>query len=184
MAKAREEGLYVVPIPGACALITALSAAGVPTDVFTFGGFLPATAAARQRVLEAYKGLTHTLVFYESTHRLMACLLDIASVLGETTEVVLVKELTKTFETFVRGRVPELETWLTEDTARQKGEFVLIIPPRDEEADMGEGEHCLLVLLKELPLKQAVKLAAELTGANRNELYTKALHLKNKDKAS
>jgi 16S rRNA (cytidine1402-2'-O)-methyltransferase len=179
VAEAQAAGITVVPIPGACALVAALSAAGVPTDVFTFAGFLPATSSARQRTLEGFKALTHTLVFYESTHRLMASLTDVAAVLGEQIEVVLAKELTKTFETFMRGTVAELHAWLLDDTARQKGEFVLIIPPRDIEEDEAGVTQCLQVLLQDLPLKQAVKLAAKLTGVNRNELYAEALLLKN-----
>jgi 16S rRNA (cytidine1402-2'-O)-methyltransferase len=182
VAEAQAEGITVVPIPGACALVAALSAAGVPTDVFTFAGFLPATSSARQRALEGFKSLTHTLVFYESTHRLMASLADIAVVFGEQIEVVLAKELTKTFETFMRGTVAELHAWLLDDAARKKGEFVLIIPPRAVEDDKTGAMHYLEVLLQDLPLKQAVKLAAKLTGVNRNELYAEALALKNTDK--
>jgi len=176
--QARNEGITVVPIPGACALITALSAAGVPTDLFTFAGFLPTTMAARRTALEVFKtSLQHTVVFYESTHRLHACLDDMLSVLGETCEVVLAKELTKTFETFVTGTVPEIQAWLLEETARKKGEFVLILPPRASKQEVGEHDTCLEILLAELPVKQAVKLAVKLTGANKNTLYARALVL-------
>ena len=172
-------GIKVVPIPGACALIAALSAGGVPTDVFTFGGFLPTTKAARQRSLEGFKALlSHTLVFYESTHRLLACLEDIAAVFGDKVELVLAKELTKTFEAFVRGRVDEIEAWFSQDAARQKGEFVVMVQPRAVEEDITEDKRVLNVLLKELPVKQAVKLAAALTGSSRNALY--ALAIENK----
>lgn len=176
--QAREQGICVVPIPGACALIAALSAAGVPTDIFTFAGFLPATMAARRTVLEGFKtALQHTVVFYESTHRLQACLDDMLEVLGDACEIVLAKELTKTFETFVTGSIPEIQAWILEDISRKKGEFVVILPPRVCFEQAGEHDACLEVLLAELPVKQAVKLAVKLTGANRNVLYPRALEL-------
>ncbi len=172
---AHKSGIRVVPIPGACALVAALSAAGVPSDVFTFGGFLPATQSARRRTLEAFKALAHTLVFYESTHRLLACLEDMAAVFGEDVKLVLAKELTKTFESFVRGTVADIKAWLTEDMARKKGEFVVIVEPRAAEDNTAEGMRVLSVLLKELPVKQAAKLASELTGCSRNALYALAI---------
>ncbi len=176
VVEAHQAGIQVVPIPGACALIAALSAGGVPSDVFTFGGFLPATKAARQRSLEGFKVLlSHTLVFYESTHRLLACLDDIQAVFGDEVELVLAKELTKTFETFVRGHAHEIQTWLLEEAARQKGEFVLMILPRALKEDMTEDRRVLDVLLADLPVKQAVKLTAKLTGSSRNALYALAI---------
>ena len=179
--QARDEGITVVPIPGACALIAALSAAGVPTDMFTFAGFLPTTTAARQTALEGFKSsLHHTVVFYESTHRLQACLDDMLDVFGDTCEMVLAKELTKTFETFVTGSISDVQAWITEDIARKKGEFVVILPPRVSTEEAGDHDACLEVLLAELPVKQAVKLAMKLTGANRNMLYPRALELQKK----
>ncbi|MCH9757106.1 MAG: 16S rRNA (cytidine(1402)-2'-O)-methyltransferase [Gammaproteobacteria bacterium] len=176
ITEARHAGITVVPIPGACALVTALSAGGVPTDAFTFAGFLPATKSARVRSLEGFKKtVQHTLVFYESTHRLLACLDDILDVFGDELELVLAKELTKTFEAFVRGSVTEVKAWLMADKARQKGEFVLMLLPRERTVDTGEDKRCLAILLKELPVKQAVKLAAALTGSSRNALYALAL---------
>jgi len=178
---ARDEGLVVVPIPGACALIVALSAAGVPTDMFTFAGFLPTTMAARRTALEHFKiALQHTVVFYESTHRLQACLDDMLDVFGETYEMVLAKELTKTFETFVTGTIPDIQAWILEDISRKKGEFVVILPPRVCVEDVGEHDACLEILLADLPVKQAVKLATKLTGASRNTLYPRALVLHKK----
>ncbi|MCH9689853.1 MAG: 16S rRNA (cytidine(1402)-2'-O)-methyltransferase [Gammaproteobacteria bacterium] len=174
--KAHQAGIKVVPIPGACALIAALSAGGVPSDVFTFGGFLPATKAARQRALEAFKCLlAHTLVFYESTHRLPACLDDMQQVFGDDVTLVLAKELTKTFEAFVRGSVDDVKAWLLDDTARLKGEFVLMVLPRQAKENLTEDKRCLSILLKELPVKQAVKLTSALTGGNRNALYALAI---------
>jgi 16S rRNA (cytidine1402-2'-O)-methyltransferase len=179
--QARDAGLTVVPIPGACALIAALSAAGVPTDIFTFAGFLPATMTARRTALEHFKSsLQHTVVFYESTHRLQACLDDMLEVFGDACEMVLAKELTKTFETFVTGSISEIQAWILDDITRKKGEFVVILPPRVCFEEAGEHDACLEVLLAELPVKQAVKLAVKLTGVNRNTLYPRALELQKK----
>lgn len=178
VTKARAAEIEVIPIPGACALITALSAAGVPTDVFTFAGFLPATKSARIRKLQQFKAQKETLVFYESTHRLTAALDDIATVFGEKTSLVLAKELTKTFEAFAHGDVPYVLSWLNEDAARIKGEFVLILPPREVIEDMMEGMRCMRILQEELPLKKAAKLAASITGMSRNALYAAALEEK------
>ncbi len=176
VAQAHEAGIQVVPIPGACALVAALSAAGVPSDRFTFGGFLPATRAARQEALEGFDALlNHTLIFYESTHRLCACLDDLKTVFGVHTELVLAKELTKAFEAFVRGTADEIQAWLSADKARLKGEFVVMVLPRAAKEDTTEVQRCLDILCKELPVKQAVKLAAALTGSSRNALYAMAI---------
>ncbi len=175
---ARQEQMNVVPVPGPSAVITALSAAGVPTDVFTFGGFLPAKTLARRRKLADFLKLSHTLVFYESTHRIIECIEDISVVFGASAELVLAKELTKTFERFVSGSCMDVLHWLHEDSAYQKGEFVLIIPARAEvDKDELRASQYLSVLLAELPLKQAVQLTSKLTGAHRNELYALALTL-------
>lgn len=173
---ARDAGVSVVPIPGACALIAALSASGIPCDVFTFAGFLPAKRAARLKKLEYFSTLEHTLVFYESTHRIVECIEDIAAVFGETCELVLAKEITKTFERFMLDTPNNVLAWLLADRAHEKGEFVLMIAPRVKPAQ-SSAEACLTILLDELPLKQAVKLAAQLTGIHKNELYAQALGL-------
>ena len=175
--QARLQGIPVIPIPGACALIAALSASGIPCNTFTFLGFLPAKSIARREKLKSFRTIEHTLVFYESTHRLHECLDDISDILGQTCELVLAKELTKTFETFVSGNCQTIQDWLSADKARVKGEFVLIIPAR-EIIPESNHHHLLSILLAELPLKQAVHIACELTHENRNELYKLALHLK------
>ena len=175
---AQSQGITVAPIPGACAVIAALSAAGVPCDAFSFFGFLPAKQTARCSKLESLRALNHTLVFYESTHRILDSIDDIASVFGETCELVLAKELTKTFERFISGDCKTVKEWLLADRGHCKGEFVLIIPPRAEEEEMNQQTKKLLtILLTELPLKQAVKIAAQLTNENKNELYKVALNL-------
>ncbi|WP_133128080.1 16S rRNA (cytidine(1402)-2'-O)-methyltransferase [Legionella nagasakiensis] len=174
---AHEKNISVVPIPGACALIAALSAAGVSCDTFTFAGFLPAKQIARCQKLEKLKSYEHTLVFYESTHRILECIKDIAAIFGETTEIVLAKELTKSFERFISGNFTHIMEWLQADKNHIKGEFVLILPPRAVEKDKKNYEDTLSILLAELPLKQAVKITSQLTKANKNELYKIALDL-------
>lgn len=175
---AHAQQISVVPIPGACALITALSAAGVACDTFTFYGFLPAKQSARKHKLETMQTIEHTMVFYESTHRILETIDDIANVFGGSCELVLAKELTKTYERFIAGNCSQVKQWLLMDSNHCKGEFVLIIPPRVlEEKSMAHDEHILSVLLAELPLKQAVKLACQLTNTHKNELYRIALDL-------
>ena len=175
---AQSHGITVVPIPGACALIAALSAAGVPCDTFSFFGFLPAKKAARCQKLESLCALDHTMVFYESTHRILDSIDDIATVFGEDCELVLAKELTKTFERFIAGNSAVVKAWLQSDPGHCKGEFVLIIqPPAQQQGLDHQSISLLTVLLKELPLKQAVKIAAQLTTENKNELYKMALEL-------
>lgn len=175
---ARQQQIPVIPIPGACALITALCAAGVPCDSFLFLGFLPAKTAARTNKLASLKDEPHTLVFYESTHRILECLDDLIEVFGPDTEMTLAKELTKTFERFENGTISAVKTWLLADPGHVKGEFVLIIPPRLNEKNVLANDDLLSVLLAELPLKQAVAIACKLSGANKNELYDRALALK------
>lgn len=176
---AREHQIPVVPIPGPCAVITALSAAGIPCDSFTFLGFLPAKSAARKAKLESLLKEPHTLVFYESTHRILESLDDIATVFGSKVELVLAKELTKAYERFISGTSREIKAWLLEDTGHVKGEFVLIIPPRLLDTPLDSSDELLKILLKELPLKQAVNLACQISHGNKNELYQRALLLKN-----
>lgn len=175
---ARINQIPVVPIPGASALITALSAAGVPCDSFTFLGFLPAKQTARKSKLASLQNQPHTLVFYESTHRIVECLDDVADVFGQDCFIVLAKELTKTFERFISGTVSEVKNWLLSDAGHIKGEFVLIIPPCSDPVDKNSHTELLSILLNELPLKQAVSLACKITNGNKNDLYQAALKLK------
>ena len=135
---------------------------------------------ARLAKLNCLKNETCTLVFYESTHRIIDSLDDIATCYGEECELVLAKELTKTFERFISGTSQEIKDWLLSESAHCKGEFVLIVPPRPIQNNAGEKEQILSILLEELPLKQAVSLACKLTQGNKNELYELALSLKNK----
>ncbi|WP_298624159.1 16S rRNA (cytidine(1402)-2'-O)-methyltransferase [uncultured Legionella sp.] len=176
---ARQHHITVTPIPGPCALITALSAAGISCDSFIFSGFLPAKKTARKSKLESLQSENHTLIFYESTHRILECLDDIAETYGDGCELVLAKELTKAFERFISGTVIEVKNWLLADPGHTKGEFVLIIPPRPISIDEHANEELLTILLNEVPLKQAVAIACKITNANKNELYETALKLKN-----
>lgn len=177
---AHAHNIPVVPIPGACALITALSAAGVPCEIFTFAGFLPAKQAARLQILKRFQSISHTVVFYESTHRIEACLDDIETVFGEQCELVLAKELTKAFERFIHGNSTQIKTWLLSDKSHSKGEFVLIIPARPAVQETTEIEQLLKSLLAELPLKQAVKIASQLSNIPKNQVYDLALSLQTK----
>jgi 16S rRNA (cytidine1402-2'-O)-methyltransferase len=176
----RNAGMTVVPIPGASAVIAALSAAGIAAPGFTFYGFLPAGGAQRRRVLEDLKTQTTTLVFYEAPHRVVESVVDMAAILGTERRLTVARELTKTFETFHRCALGEAEAWLQSDPNQQRGEFVLIVEaPQNQDDDSAdkEAERVLQLLLAELPLKQAVKLAVEITGAKKNALYERALQL-------
>lgn len=175
---AQSHDITVCPIPGPCAVITALSAAGIPCDTFTFSGFLPAKQAARRLKLETCLETENTQVFYESTHRILDCVDDIGAVFGDTCEWVLAKELTKTFERFIHGNSATIKAWLLADAGHCKGEFVVMIPPRTVTQDKhSKTTEILSILLAELPLKQAVKLACQLTKENKNEVYDMALGL-------
>jgi len=173
-------GLRAIPIPGASAAVAALSAAGLNNPHFLFHGFLPNKSAARRHALEALREQDATLVFYEAPHRILECVADLHAVFGAEREIVLARELTKLFENIHRCRLDEAVDWLNSDANNQRGEFVLLVsgaPQRPAGLDAA-AEHTLGVLLAELPLKQAVQLAAKITGANRNELYQQALALK------
>lgn len=175
--KAREAGITVTPIPGACALIAALSAAGVPCNSFTFVGFLPAKPLARKDRLMQLKTSEHTVILYESTHRILACVDDIIQIYGAQYEWVLAKELTKSFERIMHNKAEAIQLWLQEEPAHCKGEFVLILPPLTPETSAGKHEALLKILLSELPVKQAAKIASLITKESKNELYKEALSL-------
>lgn len=179
VARVREAGFKVVPLPGACAAVTALSASGLMAPHFLFYGFLPAKAGQRQKELEALAALPYTLVFYEAPHRVLESVEALAAAFGPERTIVFARELTKLFETIHACPLGEALEWLKADTNRQRGEFVLLVEAAPEDADDGAGERVLKLLLAEgLPVKQCAKLAAEITGASKNELYQKALALK------
>jgi 16S rRNA (cytidine1402-2'-O)-methyltransferase len=178
--RVRQAGFAIVPVPGASAVTAAVSAAGLPAGRFLFYGFLPAQTGGRVRELEALREQAAALVFYEAPHRVRETLADLAQVLGGERELVIARELTKLFETIHACRLDEALAWLDADPNRSKGEFVLLVQgaPAPGDAQAEEGKRVLAVLLRELPLKQAVQLAAEITGAKRNALYERALELK------
>jgi 16S rRNA (cytidine1402-2'-O)-methyltransferase len=178
VARAMEAGITVCPIPGANAAIAALSAAGLAAPHFLFYGFLPVKPAGRRTAVAALRELPYALVFYEAPHRVTECVADLAAALGGEREIVIARELTKLFEAIHRCRLDEAGAWLAADPNRQRGEFVLIVSGAREEKREGlpaEAERVLRLLLAELPLKQAAALAAAITGARKNELYERAL---------
>ena len=177
---ARAAGIRVTPVPGPSALIAALSVSGLPTDRFVFEGFLPAKAAARRERLAALAGELRTLVFYESVHRLQESLEDMAAAFGADRCAVLARELTKLHEGVREAPLAELARWAGEDAAAGKGEVVLMVAGAAEVVAALPAEPVLKVLLRELPVKQAASLAAEITGAKKNELYDLALTLAGK----
>lgn len=184
VAQVRAAGLRVVPIPGANAAICAFSAAGITAPHFLFYGFLPHSSSERKRELAALKGLSHTLAFYESPHRIIASLTDLREILGGGRTVTIARELTKVFETVHDCLLETAPEWVAADPNRQKGEFVLLVSGAEMVQAEGVGEDAkrtLQLLLAELPLKQAVKLAAEISGEKKNALYELALQMKEKD---
>ena len=179
---AHAAGITVVPIPGACAAIAALSAAGLPSDRFAFEGFPPAKSAARRSWLARLTHEPRTLIFYESPHRIVESLTDMAELFGPEREAVLARELTKQFETIRVAPLAELARWVEADPKQQLGEMVVLVHGVPETQDPGaeaEGERVLRLLLAELPVRQAAALAAGITGRRKNELYDLALRLKN-----
>jgi 16S rRNA (cytidine1402-2'-O)-methyltransferase len=181
----RRAGVKVVPVPGASAVIAALSASGITQNGFLFHGFLPASGAARRKQLEALKTQTVTLVFYEAPHRILECVADLTQVLGAERRITFAREVTKTFETFHTCPLAEAEAWLKADTNQQRGEFVLLVEaPAIKVADAipEDAVRTLKLLLADLPLKQAVKLATDITQLKKNDLYEFALQLKDESK--
>jgi len=178
---AREAGVPVVPVPGPSALICALSASGLPTDRFVFEGFLPARHTARKRRLEQLCRESRTLIFYESSHRIVESLQDMQAQFGDRRQAVVARELTKQFETIHGDTLAALVQWITADPNQQKGEFVVLVQGLEQAESYDvtpEAEQLLQVLLEELPIKKAAKLAARFTGLNKRTLYDRALQLK------
>jgi 16S rRNA (cytidine1402-2'-O)-methyltransferase len=173
-------GLRVIPIPGASALVAALSAAGLNEPHFLFYGFLPNKSAARRSVLQGLQAHPYTLAFYEAPHRIVECVADLSAVLGATRQIVLAREVTKLFETIHSCALQDAEAWLLSDSNQQRGEFVVLVSGAPPQQGLSlETRHTLELLLAELPLKQAVQLAAQISGDGRNELYDLALKIKN-----
>jgi 16S rRNA (cytidine1402-2'-O)-methyltransferase len=179
VAAVQAAGFPVIPLPGPNAAIAALSASGLDVPHFYFHGFLPPKPAARRHAIEALKAMPAVLVFYEAPHRVEETVADLAALLEPSRELVLARELTKLFETIVRMPLSEAPAWIKADPNRSRGEFVLIVSaPPAAEGLPAEAERVLKLLLNEgLPVKQAVKLATDITGAAKNALYQRALEL-------
>jgi 16S rRNA (cytidine1402-2'-O)-methyltransferase len=174
--EAQQAGIEVYAVPGPCAAIAALSISGFEGP-FLFLGFLPPKPTVRRKALEGWREFPHQLVLYEAPHRILECVADIAEVLGAERELTVARELTKRYEQAHRGGAAGTLAWLQADTDRQRGEFVIVIggaAPASEERDAA-AERVLSILLEELPLKQAAKLAASISGARKNDLYQIAL---------
>lgn len=176
--EARERGFQVVPVPGACAFVAALSAAGLPSDRFSFEGFLPSKSLARQKVLEKLAAEERTMIFYEAPHRVADTLGAMAGVFGDEREAVIARELSKAFETIRLMPLAELAAWVRADSNQQRGEIVLLVrgaeTGKDSELD-DESRRVMQILLAELPPKRAAALAAEITGVNKKALYNWSL---------
>lgn len=174
VSQCRQAGVKVVPLPGACAVITALSASGLPSDRFSFEGFLPAKSKGRKDKFMEIAKAERTCIFYESPHRITESLADMLEVLGPEREVVLARELTKTYETIQGLPLGELIAWIEEDDNRKRGEMVLLIhghrePVNEELPD--EATRTLAILVKDLPLKKAAAATAEIYNLKKNALY-------------
>ena len=175
----RERGVDVIPLPGASAVITALSASGLPTDRFLFEGFLPRKQEKRLKCLQQLSDFPSTLVFYESTHRILHCLEDMLSLFGEDRRVVVARELTKQYETMLDQPLGQLLQTMAADTNQQRGEFVVMVAACENPAmEKGAVERVLQALAGEMPPNQAAKIAARITGRPKRELYQLLLKLK------
>ncbi|MEC6392866.1 16S rRNA (cytidine(1402)-2'-O)-methyltransferase [Acinetobacter pittii] len=176
---AQEHGIKVVPVPGACAAIAALSAVGLPSDRFSFEGFLPSKASQRISQLEKLKNETQTLIFYEAPHRILECVKNMAEVFGENRPVGFAREITKTFETIKKMTLKDLVSFIENDHNQEKGEIVLVVGGAPEKTDLQQEklDELLKRLLQDLSVKAASQLAADLTGVKKKVAYQRALEL-------
>ena len=183
VARVREAGYRIVPLPGACAAVAALSASGITAPHWLFYGFLPTKAKQRAEALHELAALPMALVFYEAPHRIVEAVDALAQAFGSERRIVIARELTKLFETIHACPLGDAGAWLAADANRQKGEFVLIVDAPEAGSGSGDGEaeavRVLKLLLDDgLPVKQAAKLASAITGAAKNALYERALALR------
>ncbi|MDH2589146.1 16S rRNA (cytidine(1402)-2'-O)-methyltransferase [Acinetobacter baumannii] len=176
---AQENGIRVVPVPGACAAIAALSAVGLPSDRFSFEGFLPSKGSQRISQLEKLKNETQTLIFYEAPHRILECVKNMAEVFGENRPVGFAREITKTFETIKKMTLKDLVSFIENDHNQEKGEIVLVVGGAPEKTDLEQEklDELLKRLLQDLSVKAASQLAADLTGIKKKVAYQRALEL-------
>lgn len=179
VTQAHDHEIKIVPIPGVCAAIAALSVAGLATDSFSFEGFPPAKHGARLHFFEPYAKQRQTLIFYVSCHKIIETLKDMATVFGGDRRVTFAREITKTFETIKRADLSTLVDWVESDENQRKGEIVLIVEGKMvDEVDSSQLDNYLSILLAELPVKQSVNLVVKMTGENKNDVYKRALELK------
>ncbi len=178
--KASKAGIKVVPIPGASSILAALSCAGLPTDRFVFEGFLPGKKGTRSNQLSKLAAEERTLIFFEAPHRIHACLEDLVTVFGANRYGVIARELTKTYETFLRGTLAELLKMVSADSNQERGEIVLMVAGSDKkDQSLDEASlHIFSTLLEELPLKQASSLAGKITGLGKKAFYQAGLEQK------
>jgi 16S rRNA (cytidine1402-2'-O)-methyltransferase len=182
VAEARQQDIAVIPIPGACAAVAALSVAGLPTDKFNFIGFLPAKSSQRKTALTGLKSVGETMVCYEAPHRILDTVVDMAEIFGGDRQAFMAREVSKTFETYLQGSLDQLQTIISSDSNQQRGEIVLVISGATKAADSVavDAEKVLGLLLKELPITKAASLTAKITGGDKKQLYQLALQLQGK----
>ena len=178
----REHNIPVIPIPGSCAVITALSASGLPSDKFTFEGFLPPKQGARNQTLQQLIDESRTMIFYDAPRRLQGTLADMIDVFGGERKACIARELTKIHETITTKSLSELLAWVSEDSHQQKGECVLLLEGSKKQKDSSETEinRVLTLLLKELPVKKSAAITASLLDVSKNTAYDMALKLQQK----
>ena len=181
----RAAGLKVVPLPGASAVITALSASGLVNDQFHFVGFLPNKTGQRNSALTALINVTATLVFYEAPHRIIDTVAALTALFPGTRKIVLGRELTKLFEEIHRCDLTEASAWLAADSHREKGEYVVLLEGAspDADAEQTEARRIIAILLGSCSVKQAATLAAQITGQKKNALYDLALSMQSLQQA-
>lgn len=178
---AQQQGIRVIPIVGACAAIAGLSAVGLPSDKFSFQGFLPAKSSQRQKQLMELKQETQTLIFYEAPHRIVDCLSDMVEIFGQQRLAGFAREITKTFETIKQLPLGELLAFVKNDSNQQKGEIVLIIDGAEAqpEVENAELDKLLQRLLQDVSVKVASQLASDILGVKKKIAYQRALELEN-----
>ena len=178
---AKDKSIKVSPVPGPCALIAAISASGLPSDRFIFEGFLPSKSIPRIIKIQNISADSRTIIFYEAPHRILETLIDMIKVIGPSRKIVLARELTKTYETFISGTLESVLQVIEKDLNQQKGEIVIVLAGADsseKKIETQDSKRILSVLLEELPLKQAVSLGSKITGIQKNIFYKLALDLK------
>ena len=178
---AKDKSIKVSPVPGPCALIAAISASGLPSDRFIFEGFLPSKSIPRITKIQNISADSRTIIFYEAPHRILETLIDMIKVIGPSRKIVLARELTKTYETFISGTLEGVLEIIEKDLNQQKGEIVIVLAGADyseKKIEAQDSKRILSVLLEELPLKQAVSLGSKITGVQKNIFYKLALDLK------